>query len=180
MHGPIYEFFYGFFRDQGSIIAGFLALVAGLLLYWSGERQIAQRNAEAAEHDRRTRLDLLDLFESQATHIAMLAEAGRAQAQDRSSLDSNAEPFARKLAITWSEVAVPGVATLVPEEVRLAAMELRNSVYELRSHMALCAAGVRSLNWKELALVLQNVQERAAALQSALKIANQHARTKSH
>jgi hypothetical protein len=29
MHGPVYDFF----RDQGSNIAGFLALVAGLVAY---------------------------------------------------------------------------------------------------------------------------------------------------
>jgi hypothetical protein len=130
MHDPVYDFF----RDQGSIIAGFLALVAGLLAYCIGKRQLAQRNGEALEHDRRTRLDLLALFESQAAQIAMLATMRRVEAEKHvgSSIHVNVSPeWARAFIITWAEIEAPGLSSLVPGQVRLAALELRASVHRL-------------------------------------------------
>jgi hypothetical protein len=36
-----HSFLYEFFRDQGSIIAGILALLAGISAYWIGKKQIS-------------------------------------------------------------------------------------------------------------------------------------------
>jgi hypothetical protein len=74
-HSAVYEFF----RDQGSIIAGLLALLAGVLAYWAGRSQATETREQsnymkstAAESDRRAREDLLASFDREAGRIAML------------------------------------------------------------------------------------------------------------
>jgi hypothetical protein len=120
------------------------------------------------EHDRRTRLDLLALFESQAAQIAMLATMRRVETEKHvGSIHTNVAPdWARAFIIKWAEIEAPGLSSLVPGQVRLAALELRTSVHELNSLLDV-KAPTDSLSWRDLREALQKVQNRAAALQSA-------------
>jgi hypothetical protein len=72
MHSCVYEFF----RDQGSIIAGLLALAAGILAYRAGisqarsvREQLGYMKTAAAESDRRVREDLLSAYNAVAVRI---------------------------------------------------------------------------------------------------------------
>jgi hypothetical protein len=67
---------YEFTNDQGSIIAGLLALLAGGLAYWAGSsqatatrEQVDYMKSAAAESDRRAREDLLASLDNEEVEL---------------------------------------------------------------------------------------------------------------
>ena len=176
MHGPVYEFF----KDQGSLVAGVLALIAAVIgggfVYWAGKlqvgavrRQLKHMQDAALEHDRRARLDLLNILNTQAEEMARLAAMRKDAADLQYSPQHVTFPagWATAFMTVGPDSEAPGFATLVPGKIRLAATELRASVSEVNS--LLQVKGPRAaLRWQELSEALQKVRDRAAKLQSAL------------
>jgi hypothetical protein len=177
MHGPVYEFF----KDQGSLVAGVLALIAAVIgggfVYWAGklqvremQRQITHMQAAALEHDRRARSDLLNMLDAQAAEMARLAAMKQSVAKLLHSppFATSSSALATVFTMVGPDIEAHGFATLVPGEIRLAARELWASVNELNS--LIHVFGPRNaLLWQELIEALQKVQDRAANLQSALR-----------
>jgi hypothetical protein len=124
MHSAVYEFF----RDQGSIIAGLLALVAGGLAggltYWVGisqvrsaREQLEHMKAAAVENDRRSREDLLGMLDREAAQINMLATMRLQVAgmhADSIAYQTVPTDFATAFKIPWIDVEGSGISTLVP------------------------------------------------------------------
>jgi hypothetical protein len=174
MHGSIYEFF----KDQGglvgSLVAGVLALIAAVIgggfVYWAGKLQLKHMQDAALEHDRRARLDLLNILNTQAEEMARLATMRKDAADRQYSVQHATVPagWATAFMMVGPDIEAPGFATLVPDEIRLSATELRASVSEVNSLIQV--NGPRdALGWQELSGALQKVRDRAANLQSALR-----------
>ena len=177
MHGPVYEFF----KDQGSLVAGVLALIAAVIgggfVYWAGKlqvsavrRQLKHMQDAALEHDRRARLDLLNKLDAEAAEMVRLANMKKRIAERHYSPQHVTVPevFAQVFPMSGPEIEAPEFATLVPEEVRLAARELWTSVNELNSLIHV-SGRVGNLLWQELIEALQKVRDRAANLQGTLR-----------
>jgi hypothetical protein len=177
MHSAVYEFL----RDQGSIIAGLLALIAaalaggltyrvGLSQVRSMREQLEQMKSAAAEHDQRSRNDLLAMFDREASQIEMLATMRRKVAEMHAgSIAHITVPmeFAVAFRIPWTDVEGPGISTLIPGKIRLAEIELRASVDQLNSLIDVKVPTNR-LQWGELVEALEKIRDRAVKLQRAL------------
>ena len=174
MHGPVYEFL----KDQGSLVAGVLALIAAMIgggfVYWVGklqvsavQQQLKQLQDAALEHDRRARLDLLTMLDAQAAEMVRLATMKQSVAQRHYGPQNPTvvSGFAPAFTMVRPAIEAPGFATLVPGEIRLAATELWASVNELNSLIDVNVP-VGALLWQELIEALQKVRDRAANLQS--------------
>jgi hypothetical protein len=176
MPAPDYTGLFRFVYDWQTFIAGILAVGGGWLAYRAGMRQartaqgqLEHMKAEAEEHDRRSREDLLAMFDREATRIAALATIGcSAAGKHQSGIHPTVPPrWAAAFTIAWVDVEGPGVSTLVPAKVRLAAIELRAKVEQLDALLKV-KAPLDELRWVELIEALKNVHDRADKLQRGL------------
>jgi hypothetical protein len=176
MPAPDYTGLFRFVYDWQTFIAGILAVGGGWLAYRAGMRQartaqgqLEHMKAAAKEHDRRSREDLLAMFDREATRIAALATIGCSAAEKhQGGIHPNVPPqWAAAFTIAWVDVEGPGVSTLVPAKVRLAAIELRAKVEQLEALLTV-KAPLDELRWVELLEAIKNVHDRADKLQRAL------------